>query len=349
MRPGDRLFWFTTTGWMMWNYNVSALLVGATAVLFDGDPAWPSLSTLWDVAADSQATVFGASASFLMACRKAGITPERGAIKTVGSTGSPLPADGFRWVVDTLGVPVASICGGTDVCTAFIGSSYVQPLRAGEIGGRFAGCAVEAFRPDGSVCPPGETGELVITAPMPSMPIGFWNDPDGSRYRSAYFDDYPGVWRHGDWITFNDDGSCVVSGRSDATLNRGGVRLGTSDFYAVVEGFDEITDSLIVHLEDDGADGGMGRLVLFVTLAPGADLDDDLAWSIRRALARELSPRHTPDAIEVVPVIPRTLSGKKLELPVKRILGGAPADSVASRDSLSDPASLDWFVSRAQR
>jgi len=344
--PGRRLFWFTTTGWMMWNYNVSALLVGASVVLFDGDPAWPSLSALWDVAADSGATVFGTSASFLMSCRKQGLTPARAAITSVGSTGSPLPAEGFRWVVDTLGVPVASVSGGTDVCTAFIGSSTVQPLRAGEIGGRFAGCAVEAFTPAGERCPVGETGELVITEPMPSMPVGFWNDPDGSRYRSTYFEHFPGVWRHGDWITFHEDGSCVVSGRSDATLNRGGVRLGTSDFYAVVEAFDEIADSLVVHLEDDSGEGGLGELILFVLLAPGAELDDDLRGRVRRALARELSPRHTPDVVEAVPTIPRTLSGKKLELPVKRILGGADPESVASKDSLADPGSLDWYVAR---
>jgi acetoacetyl-CoA synthetase len=214
------------------------------------------------------------------------------------------------------------------------------------MGGRFAGCAVEAFAPDGTVCPPGVTGELVVTEPMPSMPIGFWNDPDGGRYRAAYFADFPGVWRHGDWITFTEDGTCVVSGRSDATLNRGGVRLGTSDFYAVVEGFAEIADSLVVHLEDDGR-GELGQLVLFVTLAPGAELTDQLSRDIRAALAQQLSPRHTPDVIEAVPVIPRTLSGKKLELPVKRILQGAAADDVASRDSLAVPESLDHFVRAA--
>ncbi len=349
MGPADRFFWFTTTGWMMWNYNVSGLLVGATIVLFDGDPGAPSLDTLWNVAAESATTVFGTSASFVMACRKAGIVPPaslKEMLRQVGSTGSPLPADGFRWIVDTLGVNVASIAGGTDVCTAFIGSSAVQPVRAGELGGRLLGCRVEAFTPEGTPCAVGETGELVVTAPMPSMPVGFWNDADGSRYRAAYFEDFPGVWRHGDWITFQEDGSCVISGRSDATLNRGGVRLGTSDFYAVVEGFDEIADSLVVHLEDTTDAGGLGELVLFVTLTPGAELTDDLRTAIRRALARELSPRHTPDAIEAVPTIPRTLSGKKLELPVKRILGGADPESVASRDSLADPASLDYFAAR---
>jgi acetoacetyl-CoA synthetase len=232
------------------------------------------------------------------------------------------------------------------VCTAFVGSSPLVPVRAGEISCRMLGCAVEAFTPDGRPCPPGVTGELVLTAPMPSMPVAFWGDDDGSRYRAAYFEEFPGVWRHGDWVTFTEDGACVISGRSDATLNRGGVRLGTSDFYAVVEGFEEVADSLVVHLEGDG-DDGLGRLVLFVALAPGAVLDDDLTARIGAALRRDLSPRHVPDAIEAVPAVPRTLSGKKLEVPVKRILTGTPPDQAASRDSLADPDSLDWFERRA--
>ena len=243
-------------------------------------------------------------------------------------------------------MPVNSICGGTDICTAFIGASPLQPVRAGEIGGRLLGCAVEAFTPDGEVCPPGVTGELVITKPMPSMPVGFWGDPDGSRYRAAYFEDFPGVWRHGDWVTFTEDGSCVVSGRSDATLNRGGVRLGTSDFYAVVEGFDEVADSLVVHVEDAADAGGLGELILFVKLADGVELTDELRARIRKALASELSPRHTPDVIEAVPAVPRTLSGKKLELPVKRILAGAAAADVAADGALADPSALDYFVAR---
>jgi acetoacetyl-CoA synthetase len=344
--PGDRFFWFTTTGWMMWNYLVSGLLTGATIVLFDGDPSSPSLDTLWDLAAETGITVFGVSAPFLMACRKSGVRPPRGELRWVGSTGAPLPASGFRWVHDAVGVPVSSISGGTDVCTAFVGSSPLVPVRAGEISCRLLGCAVDAFTPDGRPCPPGVTGELVLTAPMPSMPVGFWGDDEGSRYRAAYFADYPGVWRHGDWITFTEDGACVISGRSDATLNRGGVRLGTSDFYAVVEGFEEVADSLVVHLEDEDDDDGtgLGRLVLFVALAPGAELDDDLAARIRDALRRDLSPRHVPDAIEAVPAVPRTLSGKKLEVPVKRILSGTPADEAASRDALIDPGALDYFI-----
>lgn len=346
LRPDDRLFWFSTTGWMMWNYLVSGLLTGAAVVLFDGDPGHPDLGALWDVAHETRTTVFGASAPFLMACRKDGIEPARGELRWVGSTGAPLPAEGFRWVHDTLGVPVSSISGGTDVCTAFVGTSPLVPVRAGEISCRLLGCAVEAYDSEGEPCPPGVTGELVVTAPMPSMPVSFWGDPDGSRYADAYFDRFPGVWRHGDWITISDDGACEITGRSDATLNRGGVRLGTSELYTVVESLPEVRDSLVVHL-DDPEGGGPGDLLLFVTLEdPDADLDDDLRARIVSALRRDLSPRHVPDRIEAVPAVPRTLSGKKLEVPVKQILRGVPADRAASRGSLSDPTALAWFEAR---
>jgi acetoacetyl-CoA synthetase len=345
--PGDRFCWFSTTGWMMWNYLVSGLLVGATVVLFDGDPGHPDLGALWDLAEETGTTVFGASAPFLMACRKADLRPARGALRWVGSTGAPLPAAGFRWVHERLGVPVSSISGGTDVCTAFVGSSPLVPVRAGEISCRLLGCAVEAYDPSGRPVPAGTTGELVITAPMPSMPVGFWGDDDGRRYRAAYFEHFPGVWRHGDWVTFTEDGACTITGRSDATLNRGGVRLGTSDFYAVVDALPEVVDSLVVHLDEEDPDGtGMGELVLFVSLVDGAELDDDLRRRIAGALRTELSPRHVPDRIEAAPAIPRTLSGKKLEVPVKRILTGTPADEAASRGSLTDPDALGWFESR---
>jgi len=346
LRAGDRFFWFTTTGWMMWNYLVSGLLVGASIVLFDGDPASPDLGTLWRLAADTGVDVFGVSAPFLMACRKGGVVPPPHRLRSIGSTGAPLPPDGFRWVRDAVGADVqtASVSGGTDVCTAFVGAVPLLPVRAGEISCRNLGVAVEAFAPDGSVCPSGVQGELVVTEPMPSMPVAFWGDPTGEKLRHAYFDDYPGVWRHGDWITFTADGACVISGRSDATLNRGGVRLGTSDFYAVVEGLPEVADSLVVHLEGDDPDRDpMGELLLFVALTPGATLDDDLRGAIVRGLRTELSPRHVPDAILAVPAVPRTLSGKKLEVPVKRILGGATAETVASRSSLADPTSLEWY------
>jgi acetoacetyl-CoA synthetase len=342
---GDRFFWFTTTGWMMWNFLVSGLLVGATLVLFDGDPGSPDLSTLWQLAADARIDVFGVSAPFLMACRKADVRPPAHQLRGVGSTGAPLPAEGFRWVHDAVGagVQLASISGGTDVCTAFLGGVPLLPVRAGEITCRLLGVAAEAFAPDGSPCPPGVEGELVVTEPMPSMPIGFWNDEDGSKLWAAYFADYPGTWRHGDWITFTADGASVISGRSDATLNRGGVRLGTSDFYGVVEDLPEVADSLVVYLEGHGPDDATGKLILFVALAPDVVLDDDLRVRINHRLRAELSPRHVPDSVYSVPAVPRTLSGKKLEVPVKRILGGQNADAVASRSSLADPRSLDWY------
>ena len=347
--PGDRFFWFSTTGWMMWNLLVSGLAVGAALVLFDGDLASPDLSALWRLAEETETTYFGASAPFLLACRKAGLEPAKLAdlsrLRGVGSTGAPLPPEGFRWVyeaVTTDGV-LNSTSGGTDVCSAFVGASPLLPVREGRISGRALGAKVEAFDPDGRPVI-GEQGELVITEPMPSMPVGFWGDADGSRYRSAYFDDFPGVWRHGDWIVIDDDGSCVISGRSDSTLNRGGVRLGTAEFYSVVEGFPEVADSLVVHLEDQGGDGiGMGELLLFVVPAAGVEIDDDLKARIAGELRRSLSPRHVPDAVHGVPGIPRTLSGKKLEVPVKRILTGTPTDVAASRGALANPDSLEAF------
>ncbi|HET9051393.1 MAG TPA: acetoacetate--CoA ligase, partial [Candidatus Dormibacteraeota bacterium] len=263
--PGDRFFWFTTTGWMMWNLLVSGLLVGSSVVFFDGSPGHPDLGELWRMAAETGVTCFGTSAPFLMACRRAGVRPrdagDLSRLRSVGSTGAPLPAAGFRWVHDALGdgVQIASVSGGTDVCTAFVGGSPLVPVRAGEISCRCLGARVEAFDEEGRAVI-GEQGELVLTAPMPSMPVGFWGDADGSRYRAAYFDAFPGVWRHGDWITIHADGACVISGRSDSTLNRGGVRIGTSEFYAVVESMPEIVDSLVVHLEADDANP-IGELV----------------------------------------------------------------------------------------
>jgi acetoacetyl-CoA synthetase len=351
--PSDRVMWFTTTGWMMWNFLVSGLLTGSTVVLYDGDPAAPDLLELWRVAAEEQVDVFGVSAPFLMACRKAGLRPgdefDLSRIRHLGSTGAPLPVEGFEWVPDAVGghIQVGSMSGGTDVCTGFVGTAPMLPIRAGEIGARMLGCNVQAFRPDGSECAPGETGELVIVSPMPSMPTGFWDDDDGARYASAYFETFSGVWHHGDWITFHDDGSCVITGRSDATLNRGGVRLGTSDFYVVVDSMPEIADSVVVHLEDSDRDAegdGAGELILLVACAAGHSLDDGLVGRIRSALRSDLSPRHVPDVIEAVPMIPRTLSGKKLEVPIKRMLLGTPAEQAASKDSLADPEALDHIA-----
>jgi len=344
--PESRFFWYTTTGWMMWNYLVSGLLVDATIVLYDGSPGHPDLMALWRMAAETGVTCFGTSAPFLMACRKAGLRPGREAdlssLRSIGSTGAPLPAEGFRYVYDAIGshLQLASVSGGTDVCTAFVGASPLVPVWEGEISCRHLGCRVEAFDRNGRSLV-GEEGELVLTAPMPSMPVGFWNDPDGVRYRAAYFSTFPGVWRHGDWVTITDRGSCVITGRSDATLNRGGVRIGTAEFYAVVEALPEIADSLVVHLEDGD------QLLLFVALRPGEELSDALRARVASELRSSLSPRHVPDRIVAVPSIPRTLSGKKLEVPVKRILSGAPPEVAAARGSLANPESLDAFAALA--
>jgi acetoacetyl-CoA synthetase len=349
--PGDRMFWFSTTGWMMWNFLVSAPAVGSAIVLFDGNPGWPDLGALWRLAQDAGMTYFGTSAPFLLACRKAGLSPRAEAdlskLRGLGSTGAPLPPEGFRWVYSDVSpaVQLQSLSGGTDVCTGFVGATPLNPVYEGEIAARCLGARVEAFDPTGKPVI-GELGELVITAPMPSMPVGFWGDADGSRYREAYFDVFPGVWRHGDWITISDYGSCVITGRSDATLNRGGVRLGTSEFYSVVEGLDEVVDSVVVHLED--AEGGPGELLLFVVLQDGLELDDALRAKIGRELRTALSPRHIPDAIYQVTAAPRTLSGKKLEVPVKRILTGTPVDRAAAKGALANPESLVAFEKLAK-
>jgi acetoacetyl-CoA synthetase len=348
---GDDVFtWFTTTGWMMWNYLVSGLTVGSTVVLFDGDPGHPDLLTLWRLAADTGVTVFGVGAPFLLHCRKAGLRPgddlDLSRIRSVGSTGAPLPPEGFAWVYEAVGrdLLLASASGGTDVCTAFVAASPLLPVHAGEIPCRCLGAKVEAYDPTGQPVV-GERGELVITAPMPSMPVGFWDDPDGSRYRAAYFEDFPGVWRHGDWLEVTERGSCIITGRSDATLNRGGVRMGTSEFYAVVEDLDAVVDSLVVHLDDPDRDAG--RLLLFVQLAPGTEVTDDLRREVAGAIRASLSPRHVPDELHAVPVIPRTISGKKLEVPVKRLLEGEDLARVANPGALADPTALDAFVAFA--
>jgi acetoacetyl-CoA synthetase len=340
LKPGDRLLQPTTTAWMMWNALVSALMLGASIVLFDGDPAWPELGGLWQLAEETEATVVGVSPAYLMACRKAGVQLAKGRIERVATAGSPLPGEGYDYVYEQLGADVLLIngSGGTDVCSAIVSGCPMLPVYRGEIAGRCLGVDSAAFDLDGDPVV-GELGELVIRQPMPSMPVRFWGDEDGSRYRAAYFDMYPGVWRQGDWVRFSPEGTCVITGRSDATLNRGGVRMGTSELYSVVEEFSEVQDSLVVHLEDD--EGGPGDLLLFV-VAEG--LDDDLRSRIARALRSELSPRHVPDTIAAVPAIPRTLTGKKLEAPVKRILRGAQADQVASKGALLDPLALDAFV-----
>ncbi|MCM4080013.1 acetoacetate--CoA ligase [Paractinoplanes hotanensis] len=346
--PGDRFFWFTTTGWMMWNFLASGPAVGAAIVMFDGNPAYPDMSVLWDLVDEAGITYFGTSAPFLMACRKAGLTPRKDGLKGIGSTGAPLPPEGFDWVYEAVGtrLQLQSLSGGTDVCTGFVGAVPLLPVVEGRIACRALGARVEAYDPTGHPVID-ELGELVITAPMPSMPVSFWNDPDGKRYREAYFDYFPGVWRHGDWITIATDGSCVITGRSDATLNRGGVRLGTSEFYSVVESLPEIVDSVVVHLEQD--DNPNGELLLFVVLTDGVDLDDPLRKRIAAELRASLSPRHIPDEIHAVRAVPRTLSAKKLEVPVKRILTGAPVESAAAKGALANPESLLAFEDLARK
>ena len=350
LKPGGRLLWFSTTSWMMWNALVAALLVRSSIVMLDGDPTWPDPGWQWRVAEETRPTFMGVSPAFLMACRKAGLEPGRdcdlSSIRGFGTAGSPLPVEGYRYVYEQLGPKVLLVngSGGTDVCSGIVGGSPLLPVWEGEISGRLLGVAAEAFDPGGRPLV-GELGELVITRPMPSMPVRLWGDADGSLYRDSYFAMYPGIWRQGDWIRFSERGSCEVTGRSDATLNRGGVRLGTGEFYGVVEELPEVADSLVVHLEDE--EGGAGELILFVALADGAELDDELQARICRTLRDELSPRHVPDRIDAVPAVPRTLTGKKLEAPVKRLLRGAAPEDVASRDALLDPTALDTFVALA--
>jgi acetoacetyl-CoA synthetase len=343
LRPGDVFAWFTTTGWMMWNFLVGGLQVGTTIVLYDGSPGHPRTGALWELAAKHRVTYLGVGAPYLLACMRAGVAPENlPALRGVGSTGSPLPPEGFTWVYEAVkhDLVLGSFSGGTDVCTGFVGPSPLLPVRAGIIAGACLGAKVESFDPDGEPLI-GQVGELVVTKPMPSMPIGFVNDPDKTRYRESYFAEYPGVWRHGDWIEILPDGGTVIYGRSDATLNRGGVRMGTSEFYRVVEALPEVADSLVV---DTGQLGTEGRLVLFVTLAPDTALDEKLVTSIKTALRTQLSPRHVPDEIRDVPGIPRTLSGKKLEVPVRRILLGTPAERAVDSSALANPEVLVYFA-----
>ncbi|ORW66725.1 acetoacetyl-CoA synthetase [Mycobacterium saskatchewanense] len=346
LHPGDRFLWYSTTSWMMWNLLLSGLLVDATIVLYDGSPTYPATDGLWRGAADAGVNVLGAGAGYLLACAKEELRPGASyaldALRAVGSTGSPLPAAGFRWVQEGLGrtVPVISMSGGTDVCTAFIGGCPILPITAGELSSICLGVAIEAWTGrDHPVI--GEEGELVVTKPMPSMPVFFWNDDDGSRYRAAYFDKYPGVWCHGDWITITDRGSVVVHGRSDATLNRMGVRMGSAEIYTAVERMPEVRDCLVVGVEQD--DGGYW-MPLFVQLADGVEFDDDLRSRIVAEIRRHASPRHVPDDILAVPGIPRTLTGKRLEIPIKRILLGAVPGDAVQQSSIDRPELLDAFV-----
>jgi acetoacetyl-CoA synthetase len=345
----DRVFWFTTTGWMMWNFVVSILLTPASIVLYDGNPGFPDMGVLWDLAERTGMTTFGTSASYVAACMKAGVEPSSGRdlsrLTAVGSTGSPLSPEGFDWIYEHVGGDtwLFSTSGGTDVCTAFVGGVPTLPVYRGELQGRSLGAKVEAFDEDGNSLT-GEVGELVITEPMPSMPVFLWGDDDGSRYRASYFEMYPGIWRHGDWIEITPRGTAIIYGRSDSTINRQGVRMGTSEIYRAVATVPEVVDALVVDLPRPGTEGWMA---LFVVLRDDAELDDELTAKIKGSIRRRCSPRHVPDQLYAIAEVPRTLSGKVLEVPVKRILTGTPPERAASRDSLANPAALDWFVELA--
>lgn len=343
--PGDRFFWFTTTGWMMWNVVLGSLLRGATAVLYDGSPAWPDLNALWKLAEQTKMTTFGTSATYLMNCKKMGLRPSKNFdlldLRSVGSTGSPLPPEGFNWVYDNVGkhILLNSTSGGTDICSSFVGGNTTLPVHAGEIQCRTLGTKVESFDEQGQSLID-EVGEMVITEPLPHMPVYFWGDEDGSRYRESYFEMYPGVWRHGDWIKITHRSSCVIYGRSDATLNRMGVRIGTSEIYRAVEPIQGIKDSLIISMEKKNGDWYMP---LFVLLEEGKEVTEDLKSEIKKAISAKISPRFIPDEVLKAPDIPYTLSGKKMEKPIKRIMEGIPTEKAVSKDSMRNPEVLSFF------
>ena len=348
VHPGERFFWFSTTGWMMWNFVQASFLAGATIVLYDGSPGYPNLNVMWEFAEKAGIHHFGTSAPFLVACMRQGLEPGKendlSALRSIGSTGSPLPPDAFKWVYNSVkeDLWLCSMAGGTDVCTAFIGGCPLEPVYEGEIQCRGLGCALEAWDEAGKVLID-EVGEMVITRPMPSMPVFFWNDPENERYLASYFEDYKGIWRHGDWVKVTSRGSLVITGRSDATLNRQGVRIGTAEIYRVIDTFPEIKDSLIVNLELPNGDHYMP---LFVLMNTGNELDEDLIKRIAKALRVQCSPRHVPDKVIAAPDIPYTISGKKMEAPVKKILLGIPKEKAANVDSMRNPESLDFFVAQ---
>jgi acetoacetyl-CoA synthetase len=347
-KPGDRLFWFTTTGWMMWNFLMSGLLSEAAIVLYDGNPGFPDLGVLWDLAERARINTFGTSAAYISACMKAGTRPAAGrdlsGLRAVGSTGSPLAPEGFDWIHEQLGeVWLFSTSGGTDVCSSFVTGVPTLPVYRGELQARALAAKVESWDEEGHPHV-GEVGELVVTEPTPSMPLFLWGDEDGSRLRDSYFEMYPGVWRHGDWIEITERGTAIIFGRSDSTINRGGIRIGTAEIYRAVLASDEIVDALVVDLPKDGTDG---VIELFVVLREGATLDDDLRLTLARAIRERCSPRHVPDRVTAIATVPRTLSGKIVEVPVKRILMGADPTKVVSRDSLANPEALDYFVALA--
>jgi acetoacetyl-CoA synthetase len=348
LRPGDRMFWFTTTGWMMWNFLVGCLLSDAAIVLYDGSPAYPDLGALWSLAERSGMTCMGLSAGLLASCEKDGIEPARdydlSALRAIGSTGSPLAPESFKWIYEHVGsnVWLFSTSGGTDVCTAFVGGCPLLPVYEGELQCRILGCAVESWDEQGAAHVD-RVGELVITEPMPSMPLYFWHDEDGERLHESYFAMYAGVWRHGDWIRITPRHGAVIYGRSDSTINRMGVRMGTSEIYRAAATVPQVLDALVVDIPARPGEDEL-RMILFVVLGEGAELDEELTKQVKRRIREDCSPRHVPNEVRQIAEVPRTLSGKVLEVPVKRILMGAPPREAASVDSLANPASLDYFV-----
>lgn len=345
VHAGENFFWYTTTGWMMWNFLHGAMLHGASIVLYDGSPAYPNLSSLWKLASGVPIHHFGTSAPFLVACMKEHIKPgeefDLSKLRSIGSTGSPLPPEAFDWVYEAIhkNIWLCSMSGGTDVCTAFVGGVIEKPVRRGEIQARGLGCSLHAY--DDNRNPVIDSlGEMVITKPMPSMPIYFWNDTDKKKYISSYFEDIPGVWRHGDWVKITQDGGIIIYGRSDATLNRQGIRIGTAEIYRVLNDIPEIEDSLIINLE---LEGGRHYMPLFVKLRPAVELNDALKKAIAHALKTKCSPRHVPDDVISIPDIPYTISGKKMEAPVKKILMGMKTDSSLNKDAMRNPESLSFF------
>ncbi|GAB6161799.1 acetoacetate--CoA ligase [Desulfothermus naphthae] len=350
LKPSTRFFWYTTTGWMMWNFLIGGLLLGSTIILYDGSPAYPDLNVLWDFAEKTKMNVFGTSAGYITTCMKQGLIPQKSYdlkdLISIGSTASPLPPEGFKWVYDNVkqDVWLASASGGTDVCTAFLGGCPLLPVYAGELQCRCLGVKAEAFDEAGNSIID-QVGELVITEPMPSMPIYFWNDPENKKYIESYFNVYPGVWRHGDWVKITQRGTAIIYGRSDSTLNRKGIRIGTAEIYRVVEDIEEVVDSLVVGLELEGGDY---HIPLFVVLKNGLTLDNHLKKKINSKIRESFTPRHVPDNIIQVPAIPYTLNGKKMEVPVKKILMGFPLNRAVNLDALSNPDSINFFIELAK-
>lgn len=348
-KPGDRFFWFSTTGWVMWNIAMSSLLTGTTAVIYDGNPAYPNIDAMWQYAEESKMTTFGTSAAFLIACMKEGVKPNKfnlENLKCLGSTGSPLPPEGFDWVYDSIknDIWLTSVSGGTDIVGGFVGGCPILPVYSGEIQCRLLGSDVHAFDEEGrSVI--NEVGEMVIKKPMPSMPIYFWNDENNKRYRESYFDTYAGYWRHGDWMKISDIGTVQILGRSDSTLNRSGIRIGTSEVYRAVDKVEAVADSLIVSLE---LPGGEYYMPLFVTIRDGGELTDAIVNEIRSTIRADFSPRHVPDEIIRIDAVPYTMSGKKMETPIKKILLGAPVDKAANKDAMQNGDAIDFFVGFAK-